>query len=102
LFAVLVLASCSKKDDDKDPIIGEWMQVSETDNSIALVLTSCDLSEKVEFLADGSTVIEDKDEVSGSCVLNPLPTGFVTKWAKISTNQFKLIIKYNGTLAFEQ
>ena len=68
----------------------------------ALVLTSCDLSEKVEFLTDGSAVIEDKDEVSGSCVLNPLPTGFVTKWAKISTNQYKLIIEDNGTLAFEQ
>ncbi len=102
MFAVLVLASCSKKDDDKDPIIGEWTQVSETDNGIALVLTSCDLSEKVKFLTDGSAVIEDKDEVSGSCVLNPLPTGFVTKWAKISTNQYKLIIEDNGTLAFEQ
>ena len=104
-FLAIAFASCAGNDDNgssNDLIIGQWKQISETEDGTPQTLTSCDLTEVTEFFADGNFLSEDYDLVDGNCVLDdPNEPGITitSKWTKIINNSYNVKFYVNGNEA---
>lgn len=105
LLMAILLNSCSNDDGgtaQDEPFVGKWKQISETENGIDQILTSCDLQEVTEVKSNGDFTVEDFDLVNGECVLNdPNEPGLTvtSKWEKIATNSYRVNFYANGQLA---